>query len=411
MKGKLFLLICFVLYAIALAQPLEITAPENVGFSSERLDRIKPLMQSYIDEGKLSGLATLVARHGEVVHFETYGMKNIESKDPITKDTIFRIYSMSKPVASTAAMILYEEGKFQLNDPVSKYIPEFKKLKVFAGGTADHPIVEDQVRELQIIDLFRHTSGFTYGWNPTAVDTLYGRNKVRDPRESLHDMIVKLSDIPLLFQPGTQYNYSVSIDVLGYLVQVISGMPFDQFMQERIFGPLQMNDTGFYVPKDKLDRFATLYQLRDGALVASDVPKSSSYQKPPAAPSGGGGLVSTVSDYLKFAQMILNKGEYNGTRILGRQTVEYMLTAHFPDGLEVNPGEVFGIGFGITTDPARTDILCSQGEAAWSGAANTFFWVDPREDMIYMVWTQLFPWGAYDFRNQFRVMVHSAIID
>jgi CubicO group peptidase (beta-lactamase class C family) len=403
------------LFAIAVPQPakdFELTNPEKVGLSSERLAKIRPVMQKYIDDSKLSALMTLVSRHGKLVHFETCGMADIEAEKPLSENSIFRIYSMTKPITSTAIMMLYEEGHFQLWDPVSKYIPEFKNMKVFAGGTIDSLILEKPTREMTILDLLRHTAGLTYTWDSTPVDELYRRKKIFNPQDNLHDMMVKLGEIPLLYQPGTKYHYSVAMDVLGYLVEVISGMSFDRFLKERIFDPLEMEDTAFYVPESKLDRFIALYnKTDDNKIRPGDHPNTSKYRNQPTAPSGGGGLVSTPLDYLKFAQMILNKGELNGRRLLGRQTVEYMLQNHLPEGTQVWQGLGYGLGFGIVTDPAKNRILCSNGESSWSGMANTFFWIDLEEDLIYMVWTQLFPWGVYDYRHQFRVMVHSAIIE
>ncbi len=390
----------------------ELASPESVGMSSERLAKIAPVMQEYVDDGKLAGLATFIARKGQVVHHETYGMADIAAKKPITRETIFRIYSMTKPVTAVAAMMLYEEGKLSLKDPVSKYIPAFKNTKVFVGGTMANPQLEAPRQEMRIIDLLLHTSGLIYGWGNSAVDSLYREKKILRWDDSPEEKMSKLAEIPLRHQPGTKYQYGVSTDVLGYLIQVVSGMPFDQFLQERIFQPLKMNDTGFHVPAEKLDRFATRYQLtKDNPLAIGDRPEDSRYRKPPSMPSGGGGLVSTMADYFRFAQMILNKGELDGVHILGRKTVEYMLMDHLPDGEQIGPGFGMGFGFGILTDPVEYGRMSTSGSARWSGAANTFFWIDPQEELIFMVWTQLFPYGVYDIRHKFKIMAQAAIID
>lgn len=416
-KGvKMKLLRAFIIFIILIFSGLisgqDLSSPESVGMSTERLAKIAPVMQQYIDDGKLAGLATFVARKGQIVHHETYGMADIAAKKPITRETIFRIYSMTKPVTAVAAMILYEEGKLSLKDPVSKHIPAFKNLKVFAGGTMANPVLEDPKEEMRIIDLIRHTAGFTYTRGGTAVDSLYREKAIFHLDDSLEGMINKLAEIPLLYQPGTKYHYSVSIDVLGYVVQVVSGIPFDQFMRERIFQPLKMKDTGFYVPAEKIHRFATRYQLtKDDPLVVGDHPDKSDFGKKSNTPYGGGGLVSTIADYFRFAQMILNKGELDGVRILSRKTVEYMLLDHLPEGERVGPGFGMGIGFGILTDPVEYGRMSTTGSARWSGAANTFFWIDPQEELIFMVWTQLFPYGVYDIRHKFKIMAQAAIID
>lgn len=412
MKLQRALIIFILLIFSGLAPGQELASPESVGMSSERLAKIAPVMQQYIDDGKLAGLATFVARKGKVVHHETYGMADIAAEKPITRETIFRIYSMTKPVTAVAAMILYEEGKLSLKDPVSKHIPAFKNTKVFTGGTVANPQLEVPKQEMRIIDLFLHTSGLIYGWGNSAVDSLYREKKILKSDYSPEEKIKQLAETPLRHQPGTKYQYSVSTDVLGYVIQVVSGMPFDQFLQERIFQPLKMNDTGFHVPADKLDRFATRYQLtKDNPLAVGDQPEGSRYRKPPSMPSGGGGLVSTMADYFRFSQMILNGGELDGARILGRKTVEYMLMDHLPDGEQVGPGVGMGLGFGILTDPVDYGRMSTLGTASWGGAANTFFWIVPQEELILMVWTQLFPFGIYDYRHQFKVMTQSAIID
>lgn len=388
------------------------TTPEKVGLSSERLQRIGPVMQRYVQENKLAGLLTMIARNGQVVHFETYGMMDREAGKPMQRDAIFRIYSMTKPITSVAVMMLYEEGRFQLDDPVSKYIPEFKDLKVYAGGTSGNMQVTPSEHDITIRHLLTHTSGLTYGFfSNTPVDSLYLKAEVLSNEGTLQDMIDKLSHIPLLYQPGSTWHYSVSLDVLGYFVEVLSGMPFDQFLVQRIFQPLGMKDTGFYVPKDKVHRLGANYGPdENGGITVIDKPTTSAFAEPTRFLSGGGGLISTASDYIRFAQMLLNGGELEGTRLLGRKTVEFMMTNHIPEELVVSPGVGFGLGFAVYTDVVKSGILGSEGVSFWSGAANTFFWIDPQEDLITMVWTQFMPHGYYPFAFEFQVLVYQAIV-
>ena len=354
----------------------------------------------------------MIARHGQVVHFETYGMMDREAEKPMQRDAIFRIYSMTKPITSVAVMMLYEEGRFQLDDPVSKYIPEFKDLKVYAEGTSENIQVAPLERDITIRHLLTHTSGLTYGlFSNTPVDSLYLKAEVLSNEGTLQDMIDKLSHIPLLYQPGSTWHYSVSLDVLGYLVEVLSDMPFDQFLALRIFQPLGMKDTGFYVPEDKVHRFAANYGPdENGGITVIDKPTTSAFAKPTRFFAGGHGLVSTASDYIRFAQMLLNGGELEGTRLLGRKTVEFMMTNHLPEELVVSPGAGFGLGFAVITDVVKTGILGSEGLSFWAGYANTYFWIDPQEKLITMVWAQFIPAGYYQLASEFQVLTYQAIV-
>lgn len=391
--------------------------PEKAGLSSVRLNRIKPYMQRYVDENKLPGMVTMVSRHGKVVHFEKYGMMDVDK--PMQFNTIFRIASMTKPITSVAVMMLYEEGYFQLDDPVSKYIPEFKDLKVYSSKEQDGIQLVDQIRQMTIRDLLLHTSGLTYGlFGNTPVDSIY--RSVNLFEGTLKDMIQKLSKIPLLCQPGSVWNYSVSADVLGYLVEVISGKPLDEFLKERIFNPLKMKDTDFYVPKEKINRFAALYGLTDNEdlKVISD-PEASENSSPTKFYSGGGGLVSTANDYMIFAQMLLNKGEYNGIRLLGSKTVDFMTKNHLSDELlpiggvfqPMLKGLGFGLGFSVMIDNPKSQIIGSVGEFGWSGIYNTFFWIDPTEELILILMTQFNPFINYPINKEFKVLVYQAIVD
>ena len=395
------------------------TTPEDVGLSGARLYKIDHLTQRYIDEGKLAGTISLVARRGEIVHLESQGLMDIEADKKMQDDTIFRIYSMSKPITSVALMMLYEDGCFQLDDPVSRFIPGFANLEVYNKSGNTKPD-----RQMTIRDLLTHTSGLTYGFLQThPVDNLYQDAAVEESA-TLDEMVEKLCEMPLVFSPGTQWRYSVATDVCGYLVQKISDIPFDDFLKEQIFDPLEMKDTGFYVPEEEVHRLAANYQkTSDEGMLLVDSPEQSRYLKPPTKPSGGGGLVSTVHDYYRFAQLLLNGGEFNGVRLLGTKTLELMSSNHLPnDGDLTSMGQAtfsetpfdgigFGLGFSVMLDPAKAQILGTPGEFAWGGAASTYFWIDPEEDMLSIFLTQLMPSSAYPIRREMRVATYQSIID
>jgi CubicO group peptidase (beta-lactamase class C family) len=327
------------------------------------------------------------------------------------RDTIFRIYSMSKPITTVAAMILYEEGKFELREPVAQFLPQFKDVRVYKSGSVDSLVLEKPGRSMRVHDLMRHTSGLMYGWGKTPVDSLYKAAKIWDRELTLEQFGDRIAGLPLRFEPGEKWAYGVSIDILGLLVEVVSGQPFEDFLQERIFAPLGMVDTGFYVPAGKLDRFATYYRWRDEELKPVDERDPPRYTLPPKAPSGGGGLVSTVDDYLRFAQMILNGGKLDGRRILGPSTIRYMLRDHLKPDQQSGTGRGFGLGFAILRDPVMNGQIGNVGDVSWSGIANTFFWIDLKEEMIGMAWTQLMPYGIQDFRHQIHPLVHAALLE
>jgi CubicO group peptidase (beta-lactamase class C family) len=394
--------------------------PEDVGLSAARLYKIDHLTQRYINEGKIPGSVTLVARKGRIVHMTSQGKMDIEANKDMDEDTIFRIYSMSKPITSAALMMLYEDGRFQLDDPVSRFIPSFARLKVYsADGKHTAPL-----RPMTIRDLLTHTSGLTYGFmQSTPVDAMYREQGV-EQSGSLAEMVAKLADIPLLFSPGTRWSYSVATDVCGHLVELIADTPFDEFLREQIFEPLEMEDTGFSVPDDKVHRFAANYE-RTAAdqMVLADSPESSHYLQQPGLLSGGGGLVSTIHDYYKFASMLLNQGEFEGTRILGRKTVELMRSNHMPNNGDLTSmgqavfsetpydGIGFGLGFSVMLNPATAQILGTPGEFAWGGLASTYFFVDPTEDMLVIFMTQLMPSSSYPIRREMRVLAYQSLID
>jgi CubicO group peptidase (beta-lactamase class C family) len=376
--------------------------PESLGFSSERLERLHAVMQREVDQKQLAGVVTILARHGKVVEERTYGKKDIASGAPMTRDTIFRIFSMTKPVTGVAMMILYEEGKWHPLDPVSKYIPEFAHLKVFKGvDQSGRMILGDPVHPPTMHELMTHTAGFTYGFfGDTLVDKMYLDQHVWQS-QSLQEMIDKLAKIPLLYQPGTHWAYSASMDIQGYIVEKLSGQSLPDFMRQHIFGPLGMKDTGFFVPKEKRDRFAKLYaEDPKGELVADATGGGlpTDYATQPSMPSGGGGMVSTAEDYLRFAQMLLNGGELDGARILAPATVQLMTTNHLAPSLitgefsigpvTIRPGLGWGYDCAAYSDPLEADEVVGKGTFFWFGAADTWFWVDPTNDLIFVGMTQ-----------------------
>ncbi len=376
--------------------------PESLGFSSERLNRLHEAMQRPVDEKALAGVVTLLMRHGKLVEQRSYGVKDMASAAPMTNDTIFRIYSMSKPVTGVAMMILYEEGKWHPTDPISKFIPEFADLKVFKQVDANGAIVtEPPAHPPTMAELLTHTAGFTYGlFGATPVDRVY-MAKNCFAAGSLQGMTQCFAGLPLLYQPGSKWVYSVSMDIQGYIIEKLSGKPLAEFMEERIFKPLRMPDTAFFVPQEKRSRFATLYSGGpDGKLVVTGEASGAKadFVSQPRAPSGGGGLVSTARDYARFAQMLLNQGELDGARILSPATVGLMtsnhlspklLTGEFSIGKAVmRQGHGWGYDLAVYNDPAAADEIVGKGTFYWEGAAATWFWVDPANDLVFVGMTQ-----------------------
>lgn len=391
------------------------TEPEKVGLSSDGLNQVNILMQRYVDENKLPGMIAMVARHGKVVSFEKYGWMDTEKSMQL--NAIFRIASMTKPITSVAVMMLYDEGYFQLDDPVSKYIPEFKDLKVFSSIDKDGIHLVNQVRPMTIRNLLMHTSGFTSGGENTPVDSIYRAANLSDG--TLKDMIQKLAKIPLLNQPGTKWQYSRSSDVLAYLVEVISGKPFNVFIEEKIFNPLNMEDTGYSVATEKLNRVPAVYSLAggNGIKVLTD-PEINNVSAPVTFFSGNGGLLSTSTDYMIFSQMLLNKGEYNGVRLLKSKTVELMTTNQLMGETMPNDGFFcplltgmgYGLGFAVLKDNNLSSFIGSAGSYWWAGSANTYFYIDPKEDLILIFMTQFVPNFYYPVCKEFRELVYQSII-
>jgi CubicO group peptidase (beta-lactamase class C family) len=396
-------------------QGLPRATPEEVGLSTERLERVGEVFQAYADEGRLAGAVGMVIRHGRVAYVDAWGMRDLAARDRIEQDDIFRIYSMSKPITSVAVMMLYEEGRFFLDEPVGRYLPELANVQVavLAEATGPESIpTERPARPMSIRDLLRHTSGLTYGsFSNTVVDQVYRQAEVLG-QATLADMVTELGEIPLLYQPGTRWNYSVSTDVLGRLVEVISGQPFDVFLRERIFEPLGMGDTGFYVESSERDRLAELYG-HTGPERALQVASGRPYTPDETFFSGGGGLVSTAQDYARFAQMLLNGGELDGARILSPTTIELMTTDHLrDDGASfLADGWGFGLGFTVKNQPALDGLPDSVGTYYWFGVAGTSFWIDPERDLIGIFMIQINPNRDVNFRDQFKRLVYGAVVE
>ena len=369
------------------ARDLAPVEPAEVGVSAERLDRLAAGMQGMVDNGRLAGVVTLMSRGGKIVHAHVAGVQDIESGAPMERDSIFRIYSMTKPITGVALMMLYEEGKWRLGDPVSRYIPGFANLQVHDGDNADgSPRLVDAERAMTMAELMSHSGGLAYGLGTANhVDRLYREERVLNADAPLQTMIDKLSELPLLAQPGTRWYYSIGVDVQGYLVEQISGQPFAEFLQERIFDPLGMVDTAFYVPEEKLPRLALIYgEGDDGGLEPFDMGPTRTSM--PAGPSGGGGLWGTADDYLRFTQLLLNRGELDGVRLLAPRTVELMRTNFLsPEALPtMRPGQGFGLDFATVHDPEAAGEPYRKGSYYWGGAAGTWFWIDPATDLTFV---------------------------
>ena len=371
--------------------------PETVGFSSLRLERLHQLIQDEVDQKQLAGAITILARHGKVVDYRTYGVRDLASGAPMTKDVIFRDYSMTKPVTGVAMMILYEEGKWLPSDPISKYVPEFAGLKVFKGVDVDGKmILADPEHAPTMLELMSHSAGFAYGAGHTAADAMYQEKK---PMQSanLQEMINKVATIPLTYEPGKGWKYSISMDVEGYIVEKLSGQTLPDFMRDHVFAPLEMKDAGFFVPAEKHSRFATNYRVdAQGALVptATGNDVAADYASQPTAASGGGGMVSTAEDYYRFAQMLANGGELGNQRILAPSTVKLMASNHLPASLLtgewgigqhiMRPGFGYGFNCAVVFDPGEAGLPDGKGTFFWDGAAGTWFWVDPTNDVVFV---------------------------
>ncbi|MEY2405988.1 MAG: hypothetical protein QOG39_904 [Acidimicrobiaceae bacterium] len=400
--------------------------PAEAGFDEGRLARLDAHFARYVDDGRLPGWLLLVSRGGQVVHLSTYGQRDKEAALPVELDTLFRMYSMTKPVTSVAAMMLYEEGAFELKDPVGRFIPAFADMRVFKGGSALAPVTVPATEPMRIWHLLTHTAGLTYGFHHAhPVDAIYraaGFEWGSPPGADLAECCEQWAQLPLLFEPGSEWNYSVSTDVLGRVVEVASGQTLDRFFAERIFEPLGMTDTGFSATD--LDRLAALYTRHPATGEAFRIDSmGDAAKKPPSMLSGGGGLVGTAADYHQFTQMLLGDGQLEATRLLSPRTVRYMTSNHLPGRADLEAfgrplfsettfdGVGFGLGFSVVDDPVKNKVLGSRGEFAWGGAASTAFWVDPVEDVTAMFLTQLVPSSTYPIRTQLKQLVYQALVD
>ncbi len=395
----------------------------TAGFDEARLERItEHLVGRYVQPGKIPGCQALVARGGDVAYFRSFGVADRERGVPVRDDTIWRIYSMTKPVTSVALMTLYERARFQLTDPVHRFIPSWKGLRVCEAGPDGAGRLVEPARPVTVLDLLTHTSGLTYGFDPAdPVDRLYNEAGVRDRSLPLGEFADRLGGLPLKFHPGAHWHYSLATDVCGRLVEILADRPFDEYLREQIFDPLGMGDTGFSVPDGAGDRFAANYVRQDRELLLFDDPTTSAYLEPPRMPSGGGGLVSTTADYFRFCEMLRRGGELDGHRVLGGRTLRFMARNHLPGGAPMASialgafGETgfagigFGLGFAVVLDAVQTQGVGSAGEFYWGGAASTIFWIDPAEDLVVIFMTQLMPSATFNFRGQLKQLVHQAL--
>jgi len=396
----------------AKAQELPVSAPGKTGFDAAKLQKVDNAAQRLVRQKKVAGAVVLVARNGKISHFEAYGKRDIANNLPMRRDTIFRIYSMTKPITTTAAMMLWEEGKFKLDDPVSKFIPAFAGIKVQSRNAAGEAQLVAPERAVTVRDLMRHTSGLTYGWGRTAVDQQYKAAGILNRSRDLKQWTESLAKLPLKFQPGSTFEYSVSIDVLGRLVEIWSGKTLDVFFAERIFTPLDMKDSGFFVPQDKLQRFAACYKPGASGVELLEAVSTSRYRNKPVWLSGGGGLVSTARDYARFLIMLAAGGELNGKRLLKTGTVKLMTRNHVPDkALPIGVGDRrigvgFGLGFSVRMEPHKGDPGSTAGECRWGGAASTHFCFSPEKGYVIIALEQYMP-----FSRKLEAAVKPLVLD
>jgi CubicO group peptidase (beta-lactamase class C family) len=408
------LLTVFVLQAAAIAAPVEVTRAEDVGMSSERLEYLTSYFEGLAEDQRSGGFQLLISRHGKVVLYENMGLANVEENIPVSEETLFRIYSMTKPIMGLAMMMMYEEGHYSLADPVSKHIPEFAELRVYTGeDEAGNMALEPMKREPTIHDLMQHTAGFTYGiFGNTGVDKQYIASDVLNYDQKFPEFIDKLADIPLLFQPGARWNYSVSVDIQGYLIEKWTGMKLTDFLQERVFDPLGMDQTMAWAPPDKAGLLANVYTHDENGMQAKfDGEFATNHFRAPGEFGGGGQLLSTSDDYWRFCQMLLNGGAFEGTRYLSPLTVEMMSSNRLKDPASLPNGAGFGLNFGVTVDNTKGDYPTSNGEYYWGGLASTVFWIDPELDMVAIMMTQYLPFDGEYYRDLLHRLVRAAVIE
>lgn len=411
---RLITVFAALLFSIAPAtsgSPLPSVPPQDAGVDPRRVSRVHELIESYVDEGKYAGAISLIARNGKIADWRAWGTRNVKTGAPMKKDTICRIYSMTKVITSVAALQLFEQGKVRLDSPVTDWLPELKHLKVFAGGTADAPQLVEVTNTLTIKMLLNHTGGFTYDFfGGSPVHELYKRADLWNSK-SMDDFIRKTAQLPLLAQPGTAFHYGIGNDILGALIERVSGLPFEEYVARHITGPLKMNDTSFDVPKNKRDRVATLHELGPDRKLRVTEPILGAYADPgQGIASGGAGLFSTIGDYARFAQCLLNDGELDGARILGRKTVELARLNSLPDGVYAfSPADGWGLFSAVRINAAVANEPVSSGAFFWSGAATTHFFVDPTEKLIALVFCQHVPFDEHGLFTRFRTTVEQAI--
>lgn len=413
----IFFLLTSVINQVA-ADELSFTTPEKAGLSAERLNRIDVVMQEEIDKGNKAGIGVLIARHGKITYFKTHGYANLEDKSPLENNAYYRLYSMTKPITSVALLMLYEQGKFQLTDPLEKYVPAFSKVKVYAGvDDKGEMILEKPKRKIRIQDVFRHTAGFSYGLfnDKSVVGQAYDKAGIDYPvLDSIQQLVEeKLPSVPLLYHPGERWFYSYSHDVQAYLVEYFSGMSYAEYLQKYILDPLEMNNTFFGIPSQRTSRYTTVYSPdKEGKLQVKGKPEDDDYRHYNQHPFGGVGLSATMQDYARFAQMLLNGGELDGVRLLGKKTVEYMTTNHLPSNIPhiMTPGVGYGLGVSVTIDPVVNGKLGSVGEFGWGGYATTLVSINPKEDMLLLIFSQHIPFDA-KMLNRFQTLIYQALIN
>lgn len=410
-----------------MSEPDVVPDPAGAGFDPARLANLDGRLARYVDDGRLPGWSLALARHGRTAHTSAYGLRDVEAGLPVERDTLFRIYSMTKPVVSAAALALYDRGEFALTDPISRWLPEFAEMRVFAGGSDVRPVTVPATAPITVWNLLTHTSGLTYGFHRAhPVDAMYraaGYEWSAPANADLATAVTAFARMPLLFQPGAEWNYSVSTDVLGRLVEVLTDLPLDEALRTLVLEPLGMHDTTFTVGAADARRTATLYspdpltgRLRSNAALGRTI-------FAPSWLSGGGGLASTLGDYHRFAQFLLGRGRLGDVRVLGDRTVRFMTANHLPAGADLArfgrplyaetpfDGVGFGLGVSVALDPVATRVVGSVGEFGWGGAASTTFWVDPAEDLTVVFMTQLLPSSTYPLRALLRQLVYTALVD
>lgn len=396
---------------------LPATAPEAIGLSAPALARITPALQAYVDSGKLPGVVAIVARHGRIGYAEAVGYMDVERRTPMRMDAVFRIYSMTKPAVAAGVLKLVDQGRLALDDPVAKYIPAFASVKVFAGGSADDPLLREPDAPMTVRHLLTHTAGLGYGLGDAPVDTLYQRANLFVAARTLEQFADSIARLPLFFSPGSKWQYSAAIDVAGRVIEVASGQPLDRFLEREIFAPLGMRSTSFRLRPDFADRVPVLYSRGDdGRLREATGPLGEMYLPGARFFWGGGGLLSTPADYLRFAQMLLNRGELDGRRVLSRESVAQMLSNQLPAALApiagsqmMDKGYGYGLGGSVLVDCALAELPGSAGIYRWSGYVGTYFWIDPAEDLVAMVWTQFTPGRTYQLEQEFQRLVYAAV--